>query len=122
MFFFLLCSDFFSKSTVSKNYFTNTIRVSNGLDSDQAAGFVGSDLRQNCLQRLLADNTSNRMSPNEHDLGLEVRKPDILGCNQSCRLACLVSTFCYLLFGKYSNQTFSVHNFYFSTHIRSSIF
>ena len=31
---FLLSSDFFSKSTFSKNSFTNTIRVSNSLDPD----------------------------------------------------------------------------------------
>ena len=51
---------FFSKSSFSKNYFRNTIRVSNSLDPDQARHFVGPDLGPNCLQRLSADNTSKR--------------------------------------------------------------
>ena len=41
--------------------FSNTIRVSNSLDPDQARHFVGNvgpDLDPNCLQRLLADNKS----------------------------------------------------------------
>ena len=46
---------FFSKSTFSKNSFTNTIRVSNSLDPDLARHFVGPDLGPNCLQRLSAD-------------------------------------------------------------------
>ena len=37
------------------DFFLNTIRVSNSLDPDQAS-FVGPDLGQNCLQRLLVDN------------------------------------------------------------------
>ena len=36
--------------------FFNTIRVSNGLDTDQARHVVGPDLGPNCLQRLSADN------------------------------------------------------------------
>ena len=40
----------FSKSTLSKNYFRNTIRASNSVDPDQARHFVGPDLGQNCLQ------------------------------------------------------------------------
>ena len=47
----LLSADFFSKSTFSKNYFRNTIRVSNSLDPDQGS---------NCLQRLSADETSRQ--------------------------------------------------------------
>ena len=41
-----------------KNYFRNTIRVSNSLDPDQARHFVGPDLGPICLQRLSADDTS----------------------------------------------------------------
>ena len=50
--FFLSFAIFFSKSTLSKNSFRNTIRVSNSLDPDQARLFVGPDLGLNCLQRL----------------------------------------------------------------------
>ena len=39
----------FSKSTFMKNYFRNTIRVSNSLEPDQARHFVGPDLGPNCL-------------------------------------------------------------------------
>ena len=38
---------FFSKSTLSKNSFRNTIRVPNSLHSDQARHFVGPDLDPN---------------------------------------------------------------------------
>ena len=48
----------YSKLTCSKNYFRNTIRVSNGLDLDQDQHFVGPDLGPNYLQRLLADGKS----------------------------------------------------------------
>ena len=48
----------FSKLTFSKNSFTNTIRVSNGLDSDQDRHSVGPDLGPNCLQSLSADDES----------------------------------------------------------------
>ena len=44
-----------SKFTFSKNYFRNTIRVSNSLDPDQN---VGPDLGPNCLQRLLVNDKS----------------------------------------------------------------
>ena len=44
----------FFKWNFSKNYFRNTIRVSNSLDSDQAGCFVGPDLGPNCLQSLSA--------------------------------------------------------------------
>ena len=55
--FFLTYADFFSKSTFSKK-FRHTIRVSNGVDPDQARRFVGLDLSPNCLQKLSANNTS----------------------------------------------------------------
>ena len=50
----------FSKSTFSKKYFKNTIRVSNSFDPDQARRKVGPDLGQNCLQSLPADETSRQ--------------------------------------------------------------
>ena len=40
----------FSKSLFFLNYFGNTFRVSNGLDSDQAQRFVGPDQGPSCLQ------------------------------------------------------------------------
>ena len=43
-----------SKLNVSKKYLRNTIRVSNGLDSDQERRSVSPDLDPNCLQRLSA--------------------------------------------------------------------
>ena len=52
----LSSSVFFSKLTFSKNSFRNTIRVSNSLDPDQAS--VWPDLGPNCLQKILADDTS----------------------------------------------------------------
>ena len=57
---FFVNTDFFSKSTFSKNSFRNTIRVSNSLDPDQAQHFVGPDLCPICLQRLSADDKSRR--------------------------------------------------------------
>ena len=57
---FLSSADLFSKSSFSKNSFTNTKRVSNSLDPDQARRFVGPDLGPNCLQRLSADDTSRQ--------------------------------------------------------------
>ena len=48
---------FFHNQLFSKNYFRNTIRVSNSLDPDQARQNVGPDLGPNCLQRLSADDT-----------------------------------------------------------------
>ena len=59
MIFVVVCR-FFSKLIDQKNYFRNTIRVSNGLDPDQAQHFVGPDLGPNCLQRLSADDTSRQ--------------------------------------------------------------
>ena len=58
---FVVCW-FFSKSTLSKNSFSNTIGVSNSLDPDQARHSVGPDLGLNCLQRLSADDTQWAMS------------------------------------------------------------
>ena len=55
---FLLSADFFSKSTFSKNYFKNNIRVSNSLDPDQAQHFVRPNLGPNCLQKLSSEDTS----------------------------------------------------------------
>ena len=52
----LLSADFFfSKLTFPKNSFWNTIRVSNGLDTDQDQRSVGPDLGTNCLERLSTD-------------------------------------------------------------------
>ena len=48
---------FFSKSIFSKNYFRNTISVSNSLDPDQAQRYVGPALGLNCFQKLSADAT-----------------------------------------------------------------
>ena len=45
-------SDIFSRSTVSKNSFRDTIRVSKSLDPEQARCIVGPDLGPNILQRL----------------------------------------------------------------------
>ena len=48
----------FSKSTLSKFSFRNTIRVSNSLDPDQDLRSVGPDLGPNCMHKLSADNKS----------------------------------------------------------------
>ena len=56
----LSSADFFSKFTFSKNYFKNTISVSNGLDPNQDGHFVGPDLGPRCLQRLSAEDKSRR--------------------------------------------------------------
>ena len=53
---------FFSKFTFSKNYFRNTIRVSNSLDPDQTRLYVGPDLGSNCLQSLPVDDTGRQRS------------------------------------------------------------
>ena len=58
--YFLLSADFFSKLTLSKTLFRNTIRVSSSLDPDQAQHYVGPDQGPNCLQRLLADDTGRQ--------------------------------------------------------------
>ena len=54
----MILSTDFSKLTFPKNYFRNTIRVSNGLDPDQDWEKVGPDLYPNCLLKLSADNKS----------------------------------------------------------------
>ena len=48
----------FSKSSFPKQFFQEY--VSNSLDPDQARHFVGPDLDPNCLERLLADDTSKQ--------------------------------------------------------------
>ena len=50
----LLFTDFFKKINFFIFFSRNTIRVSNGLDTDQAGSSVGPDLGPNCLQRLSA--------------------------------------------------------------------
>ena len=54
-------ADFFSKSTFSKNSFRNTTIVLKSLDPDRARHFAGLDLGPNCLQRLSADETFQRV-------------------------------------------------------------
>ena len=49
-----LSSDFFQNQLFQKNYFRNTIVMSNCLDLDQNRHCVSPDLDPNCLQRLLA--------------------------------------------------------------------
>ena len=51
----LLLSAEFIKVNLFKNYFRNTIRMSNGLDTNQDRRSVSLDLGPNCLQRLSAD-------------------------------------------------------------------
>ena len=46
---------FLSKFTFSKNSFTNTIRVSNSLDPDQAKCFVRPDVCTGYQETILAD-------------------------------------------------------------------
>ena len=50
-----VCRLLILKISFLKNYFRNTIRVSNSLDPDQARHSVGPNLDSNCLQRLSAD-------------------------------------------------------------------
>ena len=50
----LSSADFFSKFTLKKNSFRNTIGMSNGLYSD---------LGPNCLQRLSVDDKSHQLTP-----------------------------------------------------------
>ena len=42
------------KNNFWKNSFSNTIRVSNGIDQDQDRRFVGPDLGKNCLQWVIS--------------------------------------------------------------------
>ena len=59
--YFMSAADFLSKSSFfSIIIFRNTIRVSNSLNADQARHCAGPDLGPNCLQRLLADDTSKQ--------------------------------------------------------------
>ena len=51
----------FFKSTFLKNYFRNTIRVSNSVDPDMARRFVGPDFGPNCLQKLSVDDTRRKI-------------------------------------------------------------
>ena len=51
---------FFSESICSKNYLRNTIGVSKSLNPDQARRHVGPDQGPNCLQWLLAADTSQQ--------------------------------------------------------------
>ena len=44
-----------------KNYFRNTIEVSNGFDPDQARCFVEPELGPNCLQKSTADDLSRQI-------------------------------------------------------------
>ena len=56
---FLSSADFFQNQLFQKILSDrNTTRVSNSLDPDQAAHFVGPDLGPNCLQKVSADDTS----------------------------------------------------------------
>ena len=57
MLFSIVCRYFF-EVILYKNYFRNTITMSNRLDLDQARPIVRPDLGPNCLQRLSADDTS----------------------------------------------------------------
>ena len=51
---------FFQNQPFFGEKFRKTIRVSNSSDSDLVGHFVGPDLGPNCLQRLLADDTSRQ--------------------------------------------------------------
>ena len=51
-------ANFFQNQLFRKKSLTNTIRVLNSLDPDQARHFVGPDLGPNCLQKLSADDNS----------------------------------------------------------------
>ena len=56
---FCLLLTFFQNYLLRKILSENTVRVSNGLDLDQAVQNVGPDLCLNCLQRLSADDKSH---------------------------------------------------------------
>ena len=59
--FFVVCCYFFQIHLFPRNYFRNTIRVSNSFDQDQAQHSVGPDLGPNCLQRLLSDDPTKSL-------------------------------------------------------------
>ena len=55
--FFLSSADFFQNQHFLKSSLRNTIRVSNNLNQEEAAHFIGPDLGPNCLQKLSAVDT-----------------------------------------------------------------
>ena len=57
----ILSSDIFYKIIFSNNSCRNNIIVSNSLDPDQAQQFIGPDLGPNCLQRLSADTSMQKV-------------------------------------------------------------
>ena len=57
--YFVICV-FFQNQLSRKNYFRNTIRVSNSLDPDQARPYVGPDQGPKCFQRLSAEDISRQ--------------------------------------------------------------
>ena len=56
-----LSSAYFFQDQLFQNPFSNTIRMSNSLDPDQARRSVGPDLVPNCLQKLSADETKKNI-------------------------------------------------------------
>ena len=56
----LSSANIFENYLFEKSYFRNTIRVLNDSDPDQDRHYVSPDLGPNCLQRLSADNKSQR--------------------------------------------------------------
>ena len=61
-----------------KNYFRNTIIVSNNLEPDQARHIVGPDRGPNCLQRLSGQDTS-RQTANETTMSKATHFPQGTG-------------------------------------------
>ena len=81
---------FFSKSTLLKISFRNTIRVSKSLDPDLARHFVGPDLDPNCLQNYPQTTLVSKQfnmnaqlpSGDKHlNFGLSLSGPQIRVCN-----------------------------------------
>ena len=62
------CHLTFFKINFSKNYFMNTIRVSNGLDSNQYRQNIGTDLGSNCLQSSSTEDKSHRVESAANNL------------------------------------------------------
>ena len=60
LFMLLLSSADIYQKILYKKSFGNTVRVSNGLDPDQARRIVGPDLGPSCLQKFSADDKSRR--------------------------------------------------------------
>ena len=75
----LSSADFFQNQFFSKN--SNTIKVSNSLDPDQARHFVGPDLGPNCLQRLSEDDTC-RQRVNHFDTKIYIAVGGLRGYRQ----------------------------------------